>query len=80
MSTEVQELLNRALQLAPADKARIANELLSSLDQPDEANGDADRYAWLRRSATQLNAAYDEQSDDYPLDSIKEMNPDYEGR
>lgn len=43
-------------------------------------NGDTDRDAWLRLSATQLNAAYNGDSDDYPLESVKEMNPDYEGR
>ena len=37
MSTKSQEILNRALELPPADKAHIANELLASLDQPDEA-------------------------------------------
>ena len=43
-------------------------------------NGDADREAWLRLSLNQFNAAYDGESDDYPLASVKEMNPDYEGR
>lgn len=37
MSTDGQEILNRALELPAADKARIADELLASLDQPDEA-------------------------------------------
>ena len=37
MSTETQEILNRALELPAADKARIADELLASLNQPDEA-------------------------------------------
>ena len=37
MSTDIQEILDRALELPAADKARIANELLASLDQPDEA-------------------------------------------
>lgn len=37
MSTETQEILNRALELPAADKARIADELLASLDQPDES-------------------------------------------
>ena len=37
MSTEVQEILNRALALPASDKARIADELLASLEQPDEA-------------------------------------------
>jgi hypothetical protein len=41
---------------------------------------DAERDAWLRLSANQLNAAYNGDGDDYPLDSIKKMNPDYEGR
>jgi hypothetical protein len=36
-------------------------------------NGDTDRDAWLRLSLNQLNAADDDESDDYPLDSIKEM-------
>lgn len=37
MSSDTQEILDRALELPAADKARIANELLASLDQPDEA-------------------------------------------
>jgi hypothetical protein len=43
-------------------------------------NSDADRDAWLRLSANQLNGAYDGDGDDYQLDSIKEMNPNYERR
>ena len=42
--------------------------------------GDSERVAWLRLSATQFNAGYNGDADDYPLDLIKEMNPDYEGR
>ena len=41
--------------------------------------GDPERDQWLHVSATQLSAAYNGQGDDYPLDSIKEPNPDYEG-
>jgi putative addiction module component (TIGR02574 family) len=37
MSTEAQEILDRALALPPVEKARIVDQLLSSLDQPDEA-------------------------------------------
>lgn len=37
MSTESQEILERALGLPAADKAHIADELLTSLDLPDEA-------------------------------------------
>lgn len=43
-------------------------------------DGDTDRDAWLRVSATLLNAAYNGDGDDYPLESVKKMNPDYEGR
>jgi hypothetical protein len=43
-------------------------------------NGDIDRNTWLRLSLNQLNAAYESEGDDYSLDSIKEMNPHYEGR
>ena len=42
-------------------------------------NGDTDRNTWLRLSLNQLNAAYGD-GDDYPLESIKEVNTDYEGR
>ena len=37
MSTETQDILDRALGLPAADKARIADELLASLDQADES-------------------------------------------
>ena len=39
-----------------------------------------ERESWLRLSSAQLNAAYDGAGDEYPLDLVKEMNPDYEGR
>jgi putative addiction module component (TIGR02574 family) len=35
MTTE--QIINQALNLPPEDKARVVDELLSSLDQPDEA-------------------------------------------
>lgn len=37
MSTETQEIIDRALSLPPADKALVVDKLLSSLDEPDEA-------------------------------------------
>jgi putative addiction module component (TIGR02574 family) len=37
MSVETQEILDRALELPVLEKARIVDELLSSLHQPDEA-------------------------------------------
>lgn len=59
----------------PVELERNARLVVTVL--PD---GDPDRDAWLRVSLNQLNAAYDGDADDYPLDSIKEMNPHYEGR
>jgi putative addiction module component (TIGR02574 family) len=37
MSAETQEILDRALGLPAVEKARIVDELLSSLNPPDEA-------------------------------------------
>ena len=41
-------------------------------------NDDIERESWLRLSAAQLNAAFNGDTDEYSLDSVKEMNPDYE--
>ena len=41
---------------------------------------DDERVSWLRLSATRLKVAYDGERDEYGLDSIKELNPEYEGR
>jgi hypothetical protein len=43
-------------------------------------NGDTDRNSWLRLSANRLDAAFEGDDDDYPLELVKEMNPTYEGR
>lgn len=40
MSTDTQEIIDRALSLPPADQALVVDKLLSSLDQPDEAIDD----------------------------------------
>jgi len=37
MRGETQEILARALQLTAVDKAHLIDELLTSLDKPDEA-------------------------------------------
>jgi len=36
MSTLVKEILKSALALSPVDKAELVDEILSTLDQPDE--------------------------------------------
>ena len=43
----------------------------------EETAGDPE---WLLLSAQGLAAAYGETEPDYPLDLIREPNPDYEGR
>jgi putative addiction module component (TIGR02574 family) len=37
MSVETQEIIDRALELPVAEKARVVDELLASLNEPDEA-------------------------------------------
>lgn len=37
MSVETREIIDRALELSVEEKARIVDELLSSLNEPDEA-------------------------------------------
>ena len=41
---------------------------------------DEDRADWLLLSMQNFAAGYDEDEPEYSLDSIKEWNPDYEGR
>ena len=41
---------------------------------------DPEREAWLGLSKTQLEAAFANGEDEYPLELIKENNPDYEAR
>ena len=58
----------------PVELQRNARLVVTVL--PDEDN---EHDSWLRISAAHLNAAYHD-GDDYPLDSIKEINPAHEGR
>ena len=41
---------------------------------------DIEHEAWLSLSAKNLEDSYSEEDEDYPLSSIKEMNPNYERR
>ncbi len=43
-------------------------------------NRDAERESWLNLSERGLEAAYDEAEEEYSIDSIREANPEYEGR
>jgi hypothetical protein len=41
---------------------------------------DGEHESWLVLSRRGLEGAYGEAEEEYPLDSIKEANPEYEGR
>jgi hypothetical protein len=41
-------------------------------------NHDSERESWLRLSAERLEKAFGDDEPDYPLDLIKEANPEYE--
>ncbi len=43
-------------------------------------NHDSDHESWLLLSADRLDNAYASGEPEYSLDSIKEMNPEYESR
>lgn len=46
--------------------------------EPNSENGESSH--WARFSMDNLARAYAEEEPDYPLDLIKEPNPEYEGR
>jgi hypothetical protein len=41
---------------------------------------DDERDAWMNLSGTRLTDAYDSDEIEYPIDLVKEINPEYEGR
>jgi len=52
MSTDIQEIIDRALSLPPDEKALVVDKLLSSLDQPDEAID----VLWRKEVEDRINA------------------------
>lgn len=62
-------LLDEAVELEPNTK------LLVTVLPKDE-----EREEWRALSAKRLEEAYDEHEEEYPLELIKETNPDYESR
>ena len=56
MSDLVAELSQRALELAPEDRARLAEELLASLDTDVSAEGDAAWDAELRQRIADVDS------------------------
>ena len=55
MSSASREIESRALKLSPAERARIAERLISSLD--DEFDADAEE-AWVREGERRLKELY----------------------
>ncbi len=53
MTTEVNAVLTAALALPPADRAAVAEQLLDSLNDPDQAEIDA---AWVQEARRRLKA------------------------
>jgi len=41
---------------------------------------DQEREEWFRLARQSLGASYGDDEPEYPLDAIKEFNPEYEGR
>jgi len=58
----------------PIELERNARLVVTLLPAADPA-----RDSWEALSSAQLNATYNGEGDDYPLESIKEHNPNYEG-
>jgi putative addiction module component (TIGR02574 family) len=56
MSDLVAELSQRALELAPEDRARLAEELLASLENDEPAEGDAAWDAELRQRIADVDS------------------------
>jgi putative addiction module component (TIGR02574 family) len=52
MGPKAQDLLKEALDLPPIDRAALADQLLSSLDRPDEAIDEV----WRKEIAARLRA------------------------
>lgn len=52
MEPESKDLLKQALQLPPIERAALADQLLTSLDQPDEAIDET----WRKEIAARLRA------------------------
>lgn len=63
-------LLDEPVELEPDTKL-----LVTILPKRDSEND-----AWLRLAGGRLKEAYGEDEEEYSLDSIKEANPEYEGR
>jgi len=53
MSTQAKQVLGEALRLSPAERASVAEELLSSLDKPDQEIDEI----WAQEAEARIDAA-----------------------
>ena len=60
----------------PIELERDARLFISVVD--NLSIEDAERKSWLKATSENLESAYDGDADDYPLELVKEFNPDYE--
>jgi putative addiction module component (TIGR02574 family) len=51
MTSKAEFILNEALSMSPADRAKLAHFLISSLDQPKDKNVDAN---WIKLAQRRL--------------------------
>ena len=66
MSEPVKSLLKQALELPSAERAKVAEELLSSLDHPD---AEIDQV-WAKEVESRLRAYREGKQKSVPIDSI----------
>jgi putative addiction module component (TIGR02574 family) len=56
MTTSVEELVKRARALSPQDRARLAEELLASLDEESDADAEAEWEQEIARRVEEIKA------------------------
>lgn len=59
------------------DELEPNTKLLVTVVPPDQS--DLEREAWMNMALSRLAEAYGEDEPEYPLERIKEWNPEYEG-
>jgi hypothetical protein len=59
------------------DELEPNTKLIVTVVPPDQS--DSERDAWMNMALSRLAEAYGEDEPEYPLELIKEWNPEYEG-
>lgn len=68
MTSETKQLLKEALKLPAIDRANLADQLLTSLDQPDERIDSL----WLKEVEERINAYRDGKITAIPIEEVLE--------